>query len=76
MKDMSIKATQIRVNNLCVVSTANGSGIAVKPLARGLQHYEVCICVRKGVLDITVHIDGVDDPVSSYHYFTKNKGEK
>lgn len=76
MKDMFIEATQMSVNNLSVVSTADGSGIAVKPLARGLQHYEVCICVRKGVLDITVHMDGVDDPVGSYRYSTKNKGEK
>jgi len=39
-------------------------GLALKPMQKGVDHYEVCVRELWGCLHISVHIDGVDDPVA------------
>jgi hypothetical protein len=48
-----------------VVRTADKKGVSLKPLTtKPADVPEVCVAVRDGVLEINVHKDGVDEPVT------------
>ena len=46
-----------------VVSTADKKGVAIKPKHRSASRYEVCVALENGALDISLHEDGVDEPL-------------
>ena len=46
-----------------VVPTADKKGVAIKPKGRIASRYEVCVALRDGVLNISLHEDGVDEPL-------------
>lgn len=46
-----------------VVSTADRMGVAIKPKGRIASRYEVCVALRDGVLNISLHEDGGDEPL-------------
>lgn len=46
-----------------VVPTADKKGVAIKPKGRIASRYEVCVALRDGVLNISLHEDGGDEPL-------------
>jgi len=55
----------MKLNKWSVVKTADARGLALKPMQKGIDHYEVCVREFWGCLHISIHIDGVDDPIAS-----------
>ena len=53
----------MKLNKWSVVKTADAKGLALKPLEGGAQQYEVCVALRNGVLEVSIHKDCVDEPV-------------
>jgi len=54
----------MKLNKWSVVKTADAKGLALKPMQKGVDHYEVCVRELWGCLHISIHIDGVDDPIA------------
>jgi len=57
------KVTKTFTKEWSVVSTADRMGVAIKPKDRSASRYEVCVALRDGVLNISLHEDGVDEPL-------------
>jgi len=46
-----------------VVSTADGKGVAIKPMQYSASRFEVCVALRDGVLHINLYEDNAVFPV-------------
>ena len=55
----------MKLNKWSVVKTADALGLALKPPEGGAHHYEVCVSLRHGNVEITVHVDGVFLPLTT-----------
>ena len=53
----------MKLNKWSIVKTARG--VAVKPPEGGAHHYEVCVSINHGMLEINVFVDSVMFPVAS-----------
>ena len=53
----------MKIHDWSVVRTPDKKGVAIKPMVAHADDYEVCVGVRNGMLEVHVHVDGVDDPV-------------
>ena len=55
----------MKLNKWSIVKTASARGVAVKPPEGGAHHYEVCVSINHGMLEINVFVDSVMFPVAS-----------
>lgn len=63
MKEVWAKPTKSFTKEWSVVPTADKKGVAIKPKHRSASQYEVCVALENGALDISLHEDGVDEPL-------------
>lgn len=54
----------MKLNNWSITKTADAKGLSVKPPSGEAHHYEVCVAVRFGQLEVNVYVDGVVLPVA------------
>jgi hypothetical protein len=65
----------MKLNKWSITKTADKLGLALKPPPGEANHYEVCVAVREGYLEINVYMDGVVMPIAMKRYKIK-RGEK
>ena len=63
----------MKLNDWSIHKTADKKGLAVKPPSGEAHHYEVCVAVRFGQLEVNVYVDGVVLPVAKMGLPTKIK---
>lgn len=54
----------MKLNDWSILKTADKNGLAIKPPPGEAHHYEVCVAVRYGQLEVNVYVDGVVLPVA------------
>lgn len=57
----------MKLNKWSVVKTADALGLAIKPPEGGAHHYEVCVALRHGVLEVNVYTDTVVFPLAKLY---------
>jgi hypothetical protein len=50
----------MKLNKWSITKTADKLGLAVKPPPGEAHHYEVCVAVRYGQLEVNVYVEQVD----------------
>lgn len=61
----------MKLNHWSIHKTADAQGLALKPPPGEAHHYEVCVAVREGYLEINVYVDGVLFPVAKKRHKIK-----
>lgn len=54
----------MKIHEWSVVRTPDKKGLALKKMTADAHEYEVCVSVRDGKLEVSIHRDGVFEPVS------------
>lgn len=56
----------MKINDWSVVPTPDLLGLALKPMFE--DEYEVCVSVRNGRIEVSIHRDGQDDALAVMTY--------
>lgn len=54
------------INDWSVVPTPDNLGLALKPLFE--DQYEICVAIREGYIEVSLHADGVYSELASMTY--------
>lgn len=63
----------MKINDWSVLNTPDLMGLAIKPMFE--EDYEVIVAYRNGQFEVSIHLDGVDDPLVTMTYKVQPRGE-
>lgn len=63
----------MKIDDWSVVPTADSLGLALKPIFE--DAYEVCVSIRYGRIEVTIHKEGYDEPLTTLYYSLKGEAQ-
>lgn len=63
----------MKIDDWSVVPTPDALGLALKPMFE--DEYEVCVSMRQGRIEVTIHKDGQDETLATMIYNIKGEAQ-